>query len=132
MRSKSGHGRQTLLTVTILLKAQLVGKGPPDITVLRCAENKFQGLILLLKPTSSSNYFLFHSFEPLPVASISQEARCLIKNLDEVQAESGTRSCLPLGHLLPPLSSKDGLLKAGDIPETRQCPARGRRSVIIA
>ena len=73
-------------------------------------------MILLLKPTSSSNYFLFHSFEPLPVASISQEARCLIKNLDEVQAESGTRSCLPSGHLLPPLSSEDGLLKAGDIP----------------
>ena len=32
VRSKSGHGRQTLLTGTVLLKAQLVGKGQPEIT----------------------------------------------------------------------------------------------------
>lgn len=54
-------------------------------------------LIFLLKSISSSNYFLFHFFEPLPIASISQGARCLIKNLDEVQAESGRCSCLPPG-----------------------------------
>lgn len=54
-------------------------------------------LIVLLKSISSSNYFRFHSFEPLPVASISQGARCLIRNLDEVQAEPGRGSCLPPG-----------------------------------